>query len=272
MSDAGHVTVPRPVLAVVPAFVRDEADMQTLLTTLVTLQATAPGTPVLVVDDCSPASGLMDQLRAIATEVDATVVRNAENSGFATSVNVGLRAARDAGADAVLVNADIEFDTPHWLEALQRRQDTQGRPAAVVGGLLRYPNGLIQHAGVHYSILARDWDHRFRFGPAALPEAQVAARCPVTAALQLIRNETLRDVGLFDENYFMGWEDVDYCLRVFAAGLECIYEPACTAIHAESVFRRDPSPELARKTYASGLRLWTTYSQDDMARFAPAVG
>ena len=38
------------------------------------------------------------------------------------------------------------------------------------------------------------------------------------------------------------------CLRVFAAGLECIYEPACTAIHAESVFRKDPPPELKRKT------------------------
>jgi GT2 family glycosyltransferase len=35
----------------------------------------------------------------------------------------------------------------------------------------------------------------------------------------------------------MGWEDVDYCLRVFASGRECIYEPAACAIHAESVFR-----------------------------------
>ena len=266
------MSFPRPTLAVVPAFVRNEHDMQTLLTALVTLQETAPGTPALVVDDCSPNKRLMDQLAVIAGEVDATVVRNAENSGFAASVNVGLREARSAGGDAVLVNADIEFDTPRWLDALQRRVDTQGRPAAVVGGMLRYPNGLIQHAGVYYSILSRDWDHRFRFGPAALPEAQVPARCPVTAALQLIRNETLHEVGLYDEAYFMGWEDVDYCLRVFAAGLECIYEPACSAVHAESVFRKDPSPELRRKTFESGVRLWSTHSQSDMARFAPAVG
>ena len=59
---------------------------------------------------------------------------------------------------------------------------------------------------------------------------------------------------------------------MFAAGLECLYEPACSALHAESVFRRDPSPELKRKTYESGLRLWTTYSQDEMARFTLQAG
>ena len=35
----------------------------------------------------------------------------------------------------------------------------------------------------------------------------------------------------------MGYEDVDYCLRVFDAGLECVYEPAAWALHHESALR-----------------------------------
>src|SRR5215213_9115206 len=139
---------PRPVLAVVPAYVRRESDMELLLTTLVTLQNTAPHVRTLVVDDASPAAHLVDQLAAIAGEVGADVVRNAENSGFARTVNVGLREALATGADAVLVNADIDFDRPGWLEPMLLRTDTLGRPAAVVGAKLLYPSGTIQHAGV----------------------------------------------------------------------------------------------------------------------------
>lgn len=266
------VAVPRPVLAVVPAYVRSEDDMQLLLTCLVTLQATAPGTPVAVVDDASPASHLVDQLAAIAGEVGATVHRAAENRGFASTVNVGLRQALAIGADAVLVNADIEFDTPGWLEVLREREDTQRRPAAVVGALLRYPDGRIQHAGTFYSPLTRHWGHRFHFGPGTLPDAHLPAQCPVTAALMLIRHETLATVGLYDEGYFMGWEDIDYCLRTFAAGLECVYEPRASAIHAESVFRKNPSPELWAKTQASWERLVDQHTHAEMARWIPAIG
>lgn len=261
--------VPRPVLAVVPAYVRRASDMELLLTTLVTLQQTAPSVRTLVVDDASPASHLIDQLEAIADHVGAEVVRNARNSGFATTVNVGLREALATGAHAVLVNADIEFDRPHWLEPLLERTDTQGRPAAVVGGKLLYRSGLIQHAGVFYSLLSRDWDHRFRFGPPTLPEANVPAQCPVTGALQLIRHETLQQVGIYDEGYFLGWEDVDYCLRVFAAGLDCVYEPSVRAWHHESVFRGRRDEKIERWTLESTRRLFTKWATADLTQWVP---
>ena len=51
----------------------------------------------------------------------------------------------------------------------------------------------------------------------------------MTAALQLIRWETLDQVGLYDEGYRLCFEDVDYCLRVFEAGLR---------VHLRAVGRR----------------------------------
>jgi GT2 family glycosyltransferase len=69
----------------------------------------------------------------------------------------------------------------------------------------------------------------------------------------------------------MGWEDVDYCIRVFLDGLECIYEPAARAIHHESVFRgaTDVKDEWTNVSYQ---RLMAKYPQTDFGQFVPAVG
>jgi GT2 family glycosyltransferase len=198
-------------------------------------------------------------------------VQRPENSGFSTTVNVGLRRALEIGADAVLVNADVEFIDSGWLDRLRARTDTEGRPAAVVGARLLYPSGLIQHAGIFLSLLNRDWMHRYQYGPNDLPEALVPCRCPVTAALQFIRHETLAQVGVYDEGYRMCFEDVDYCLRVFDAGLECIYEPSVRAFHLEKYFRSKPSPTVERWTRESTQRMKALWGHKDLSRWVPEV-
>ena len=224
-------------LAVVPVYLRTADDLDVLLRCLVSLVQTAPLCRVLVVDDCSPGTGYVDLLAVACEELRVELARRPVNGGFAKAVNVGLRRALEAGVDAILVNADIEFHEPGWLDAMLARTGTDGAPAAVVGARLLYPNGLLQHAGIYFSLLHRGFAHRFNLGPADLPEALAPVVCPVTGALQLIRHECLAAVGLYDESFFMAWEDVDYCLRVFAAGRECVYEPAACATHAESLFR-----------------------------------
>jgi GT2 family glycosyltransferase len=224
-------------LAVVPTYLRTEADLDVVLRCLVSLRETAPQADVLVVDDYSPAAELVDLVEIAAGELQVELHRRRVNGGFSRAVNAGLRRALEEGRDAVLVNADIEFHQTGWLETMLARTDTNGRPAAVVGARLLYPNGLLQHAGTYFSTLTRTWSQRFTFGPADLPEALVPTACPVTGALQLIRHECLAAVGIYDESFRLGCEDVDYCLRVFASGRECVYEPAACAIHVESAFR-----------------------------------
>jgi GT2 family glycosyltransferase len=264
------VTVPaRPALCVIPAYLRTPAQLDLLVRCLVSLWRTAPGTEVLVVDDGSPEPALVAQLEVAAQELDFELYRKPENTGFSQTVNVGLRRALETGRDAVLVNADIEFFDEGWLERMQARTDTAGRPAAVVGARLLYPNGLIQHAGIFASLLKRDWIHRYQYGPSDLPEALVACRCPVTAALQLIRHETLETVGVYDERFSMCFEDVDYCLRTFDAGLECIYEPSVRAFHHEMMFRSNPSPKLERWLKESTRYMWSKWGAADVSAWVP---
>jgi GT2 family glycosyltransferase len=262
---------PAPLVAIVPTYLRSDGDLDVLLRCLVSLAETAPEAQVLVVDDHSPVERLALQTEVAADELGMAYVRKDENSGFAATVNVGLEVARARGMDALLVNADLEFRWRGWLEAMRARTDMQGRPAAVVGARLVYPNGLLQHAGVYYSLLHRVFDHRFRYGPEDLPEALVPCRCPVTGALQLIRRECLERVGLYDDTFGLAFEDVDYCLRVFDAGLECVYEPAAKAVHAESLFRGRQDGRIRALHERSLHRLVAKHMHTDLTPWTPPV-
>jgi GT2 family glycosyltransferase len=259
------------VLAVVPTYLRTELEAELLLRCLVSLSATAPQAEVVVVDDASPAADLVAQLAPVCGELGHRLLCKHENTGFSRTVNAGLRLALDEGKDALLVNQDVQFVDGGWLEAMLDRTDTEGRPAAVVGAKLLYPSGEIQHAGVLYSRLYRWFDHRLRYAPGDLPEANVPQRCPVTGALQLIRHDTLATVGLYDETFQMGYEDVDYCLRTFDAGLECIYEPAAWALHHESAIRGRLDRRLKEWQEQSRETLDALYADRDLTEFSPAL-
>lgn len=259
------------VLAVVPTYLDQEIDAELLLRCLVSLAMTAPEAEVVVIDDGSPARHLVAQLGPVCDELGQRLVRKEDNSGFSRTVNRGLELARDEGKHALLVNQDIQFVDPGWLDAMVARTDPQDRPAAVVGAKLLYPNGLLQHAGILHSRLYGWFDHRMRFGPGDLPEANVPAECPVTGALQLIRHTTLEAVGLYDESYVMGFEDVDYCLRTFAAGLSCMYEPRAWALHHESALRGRLSDKNAKWLAASSAAHAARYGDADHSRHQLAL-
>lgn len=261
----------RPALAIVPVYLRSEPELDVLLKCLVSLQASAPDAQVLIVDDHSPAAELAEMAKAAADQLGQAFVRKEANSGFAATVNVGLEVALAHELDAVLVNADIEFTQAGWLDVMRARTDSHGRPAAVVGARLLYPNGLLQHAGVYFSRLNRGFAHRFNHGPGDLAEAQLPCRCPVTAALQLIRLETLVAVGLYDDGFGLAHEDMDYCLRTFEAGLECIYEPAAVAIHHESLFRGERTAKIDEMHRRSNTLLLSKHGSTDMTPWTPEI-
>jgi GT2 family glycosyltransferase len=95
--------------------------------------------------------------------------------------------------------------------------------------------------------------------------------CPVTGALQLIRHETLETIGIYDPGFRMAHEDMDYCLRVFKSGRECIYEPSVCAFHHESVFRGRPTPKIQQWQVDSFKRLLDKWGTVDFSNFTPAL-
>jgi len=261
------MTVPSAPLCVVPTFLRTGADLDLAVRCLVSLWSTAPHAGVLIVDNASPEPALVQQLAVAASELGHDIVALDETGSVARAVNVGLAHALETGRDAVLVNAGIEFADPAWLDRMLGRTDTAGRPAAVVGAWLVDPSGCIRHAGMLFSVRTRTFWHRCRHAPANLPEALDPLRCPVAVALQLIRYETLATIGLYDEGFGGSYADVDYCLRVFAAGRDCIYEPAAWAVEHATVL----APESDPVREASHQHLIQKWLGADFTAFTPAI-
>lgn len=201
---------------------------------LETLRATLDGAgdgEVIVVDNAS-SDETPEMLRAFPW---ARVVRNETNLGFAKANNQGARLAR--GRFLVLMNNDMEAQ-PGWLEAMLAIASDPS--VGIVGAKLLFPDGTLQHAGVGFGPLRFGSVptfamHEFYKAAAETPQANVARdlQC-VTAACMVTPRALFERMGGFDEAYWNGNEDVDYCLRVREAGLRVVYEPRAVLTHFES--------------------------------------
>jgi GT2 family glycosyltransferase len=238
-----------PVDIVIPSF-RDAERVRTLVASI---GKTVPAgmARIFVADDASGAEHVA-ALRAIP---GIEVVAGERNAGFAANVNRGLRSA-DSRRDVVVLNSDTEA-RPGWLACLQFAA-SQEDDVAVVGARLVYPDGRIQFAGTARNRGAPEWfDHRYRFkpegwGPAGMPGPVLA----VTGACMYITRPALERVGLFDERYPMAYEDVDWCLRAWQAGLRVLYFPAASLYHHESVTRGTDVGERERVSQRLFWELW----------------
>jgi GT2 family glycosyltransferase/glycosyltransferase involved in cell wall biosynthesis len=253
----------KPVDVVIPSY-RDAARVRALVRSI---RRTVPKgmAYVIVADDCSGS----EHLAALA-KIDGIdlVVESERNAGFAANVNNGLRAC-DRSRDVVVLNSDVEA-LPGWLQGLQYAAYRDAE-IGVVGAQLLYPDGKIQFGGTIRNRDQPQWfDHRYRFKPGDWgPAAQTSPALAVTGACMYIPRATIERVGLFDEGYPMAYEDVDYCLRAWQAGLTVRYFPIARLVHHESVTR---GTDLGARERASQERFWERWSSffDDRSVHADA--
>lgn len=220
----------RPVTVVIPSY-RDAGHVEALVASI--RRTTSRALVHIVVADDASGPEHVARLRAI---VGVQVVAAEENRGFAANVNRGLRAA-DPRHDVVLLNSDM-IALDGWLACLQYAAH-RDEDVGIVGARLLYPDGRIQFGGTVRNLGAREWfDHRFRFKPADWGPACVGGEAlAVTGACMYVRRTLIERIGLLDERYPMAYEDVDWCLRAWQAGLRVLYYPPAALEHHESVTR-----------------------------------
>ncbi len=210
-----------------------------LLRCLRSLQAHLPAaTEVIVIDNASP-DGSVDAVRRDFPAV--RLLGSPSNVGFAAAAN---HAARKAAGEAILfLNPDSEIDQ----DVVSSPADylRAHREAGALGLKILDPDGSLQLSVRRfpdfsvalfnrYSFLTRlfprnpfsrrylmsDWEHD------AIAEVDwVSGACIMTTRAVLER------VGYFDEGYFWGFEDVDFCQRLHRAGLGVLYYPAVAVRH-----------------------------------------
>ena len=252
----------RPVSIVIPSY----NDLPLLTECLASIEATCAefDLEVIVVDDyCQPENAA--RLKELE-DGRVRVVLKDERLGFAGTVNVGMSQARH---DIVLLNSDI-VAKPGWLEALQYSAYAIDPQVGMVSPKLVYPDGRIQYAGTYWArVLAPQWFGHLHVGaPATKPAANVAGyNRSISGACVYITRDAFERVGLLDDEYWLGFEDVDYGLAAWVAGVRCYYQPAAMLVHHESASR---GYSQGRRELASMRKFWRRWQEEFLTRTADA--
>jgi GT2 family glycosyltransferase len=182
---------------------------------------------ILLVDNASP-DGSGERLHARFPEV--AYLQTGTNGGYTAGNNRGMEWALARGTDYVLLlNYDTEVDR-HCIERLVRAAEETG--AAATAPLICYydePN-VVWYGGGRFSRTRAMVTHLLENRP--IDPSQ--ARMPITfvcGCCALIRAPALRELGGFDESYFMYGEDMELSVRMAAAGHRMIYEPGALVLH-----------------------------------------
>ena len=200
---------------------------------------------IIVVDNGSDDPNTLQYLEEISRKHAVRVVRDDRTFNFSALNNQAVKLAR--GEVIGLLNNDIEVISPDWLSEMVSHAL---RPeVGAVGAKLLYPDDTIQHGGILLGvggIAAHSHKHLARGNPGYLGRANlIQSFSAVTAACLVIKKSIYEALGgLNDRDLQVSYNDVDFCLRVRAAGYRNIWTPYAELYHHESATRGpDETPE-----------------------------
>lgn len=182
---------------------------------------------IILVDNASSD----DSLEIAKKYKDVAIIKNDKNYGFAKGNNIGVRKAlRDGYKYVVLVNNDTEADR-NWLAALVSLAEKDPKFGAIQSKILLADSGLINTAGGELHYLGFGYCGHYKEVDNFSETSDI---CVASGASVLLRASVLKDVGLFDESFFMYAEDADLSWRIKAAGYKIAFEPKSVIYHKYS--------------------------------------
>ena len=192
---------------------------------------------IIVIDNDSTDPDTLDYLASI-NGGRTKVMRVAGDFNFARLNNTAAAAAN--GRFLCLLNNDVQALDDDWLEEMLGR--ISAADVGAVGALLLWPSGVVQHGGV---TLGPNFAATHAFNDRMEGDAgygdllRTAHQCSaVTAACLLTRRQDYLDLGGMDEFRFpVNFNDVDYCLKLRAAGKRIVFTPHARLRHLESASR-----------------------------------
>jgi hypothetical protein len=184
---------------------------------------------ILVVDNGST-DGSVPAIRVAHPGLE--LVETGRNLGYAGGNNVGIERAVAAGADFVLVLNNDTTCAPDLVDRLLEAAARHPRAGLLCPRMLYmdephrvwFDGARWNPAGLTFAFPGKDRDER-ELG-AANHETDYAC-----GAALFVRAEVVRQVGAFDERYFLVWEESDWCYRARQAGWSSMVVPSARIWH-----------------------------------------
>ena len=221
----------------------------------------------LICVDNDSGDGSEERIRAALPHV--TVIQSGGNLGFAGGCNLGARSSR--GGIVAFLNNDARPDKG-WVTAAVdafRLDSAVGAVASKVldwdGELVDFVDGSLAWFGMGYKREAEDQDN----GQFDAPKDVLFG----TGAAMFVRASVFRELGGFDERFFMFYEDVDFGWRLNLLGHRFRYVPGSLAFHRHHATMKQYGN--FRESYLlernALLSMYKNYEDETLARTLPAA-
>jgi GT2 family glycosyltransferase len=221
---------------------------------------------VIVADNAS-GDGSVD--RIAQEHPDIRVLALEENRGFAGGCNAGAQAA--SGQYIAFLNNDARPD-PDWLSAAVAVLDRDGSVACVASKVLDWDGELVDFvdAGLGF------YGHGFKLHAGERDDSAYDREADVlfaSGAAMVARGSTFREVGGFDERYFLFFEDVDLGWRYWLLGYRVRYVPASLVYHRHhrAVAALGPALEEFLLERNALFTIFKNYDEQNLRRALPAA-
>jgi N-acetylglucosaminyl-diphospho-decaprenol L-rhamnosyltransferase len=208
-----------------------------------------PDSRFVIVDNDSQ-DGSFEKLRAAVAEEPwrdkCEVLASGRNGGFGAGNNFAMRRnleSKDPAEYFYLLNSDA-IPAPDAAKVLVDFMDGHG-DAAIAGSYVHGPDGSFHNTAFRYPSFAAELEEQAQTGPiskllaefiVALPETDRITRVDWTAAVSMVlRARAVKKFGLFDETFFLYFEETDLCRRAVLAGYAVYYVPQSKVSHIGSV-------------------------------------
>lgn len=160
-----------------------------------------------------------------------TTFYNQKNLGFDGGVNTGIRWAMKQGFEyIVLLNNDAIIDK-RWLGYLVKAADSHSDCGTITGLLLHEDGKTIDSTGDWYSKWGLAFPRNRDDSTDKAPGSDYVFGA--TGGASLHRVKMFRSVGIFDEDFFAYYEDIDISFREQLAGWKVYYESRAIAYHQQ---------------------------------------
>ena len=148
-----------------------------------------------------------------------TLLPQSKNLGFAGGNNVGVQWALDNGFDYVYFHNNDGFVAANFLEPLVEVMEQDKTVGVVQSLLMLYPEtDLINSSGNSFHYLGIGFCNNLRVKKENLQLKKVFETSYASGAALLMRADLLKQYGLWDNDFFLYHEDIEYCFRLKIAG------------------------------------------------------
>ena len=156
------------------------------------------------------------------------VIKIKQNIGYCKGTNDAYRYAK--GKYILLINNDT-LVTKDFLTTLVRRMEEDSKNAVVQPKLIFQKIKKLQSGCTFFTPTGFLYYFGYGKDPAAPRYNSPAELYSVNGACMLVRRDVIEKIGLFDEDFFLYFEETDFCHRVLLAGYKIWYEPKATIYH-----------------------------------------